>query len=223
MNKIRVLLVDDHAIVRQGFHSLLEKEKDIEVVGEASSGEEGIELAKQLRPTIVVMDIKMPGINGLEATRQIIQYDKSMKIIILTMFSDKDLINQAITAGASGYLSKETVVNDLLTAIREVGQGNAFFSPRISKELLIDEYHHLKSRNLPLTQREIEIFQLVVHGATSKIIGDKLSLSVRTVEKHREQIMKKLNLHDVASLTKYAIERGIIDDMDGKEPSLRVH
>jgi DNA-binding NarL/FixJ family response regulator len=217
MKKINVLLADDHTVVRQGLRSLLAAETDIEVGGEADNGRQTVQLTRQLNPDVVIMDIAMPRLNGLEATRQIVKEGLSAKVLILSSYSDDEFVNQLTEAGAIGYLIKQTAANDLIRAIREAYAGNAFFSPSISKRLL-EHYReaYLKGKPLqkhaePLTSREFEVIQLVAEGKVNKQIAAELCLSVKTVEKHRQQVMNKLNIHDVAGLTRYAIARGIIE------------
>ncbi len=217
MNKINVLLADDHTIVRQGIRSLLATEPDIEVVGEAENGRQAVQMAKSLSPDIVMMDIAMPQLNGLEATRQIVKEGVPTKVLVLSSYSDDEYVHQLTEAGATGYLIKQTAANDLIKAIREAYKGNAFFSPSISRRLL-DYYResYLKGRspikhNDQLTPRELEVLQLVAEGRVNKQIAADLGISIKTVEKHRQQVMNKLNIHDVAGLTRYAIARGIIE------------
>jgi DNA-binding NarL/FixJ family response regulator len=218
MKKISVLLVDDHTVVRQGFRSLLSAESDIEVVGEAENGRQAVQLTRQLSPDVVVMDIAMPQLNGLEATRQIVGAGLPAKVLILSSYSDDEYVQQSTEAGASGYLLKQSAADDLLEAVREIAQGNAFFSPAILKRLL--EFYRescLKGRpssprNGPLTSREQEVLQLVAEGQLNKQIAGALSISVKTVEKHRQQLMNKLNIHDIAGLTRYAMARGVVEN-----------
>jgi DNA-binding NarL/FixJ family response regulator len=217
MKKINVLLADDHTVVRQGLRSLLMVESDIEVVGEADNGRQAVQLTRQLNPDVVIMDIAMPRLNGLEATRQIIKEGLTAKVLILSSYSDDEFVDQLTEAGAIGYLIKQTAANDLIRAIREANEGNAFFSPSISKRLL-EHYResYMKGKPpqksaAPLTSREFEVIQLVAEGKVNKQIAAELCLSVKTVEKHRQQVMNKLNIHDVAGLTRYAIARGIIE------------
>lgn len=217
MKTINVLLADDHTLMRQGLRSLLVAEPDIAVAGEAENGRQAVQMTRQLGPDVVIMDIAMPKLNGLEATRQIIKEGYSSKVLILSSYSDDEFVNQLTEAGAIGYLVKQTAANDLIRAIREAYAGNAFFSPSISKRLLEhyrEAYLNGKSPRQhvePLTSREFEVVQLVAEGKVNKQIAAELCLSVKTVEKHRQQVMDKLNIHDVAGLTRYAIARGIIE------------
>src|SRR5436190_8552675 len=217
MQKITVLLADDHTLVRQGFRALLEAEPDIAIVSEANTGRQAVQLVRKLRPDVVLMDIAMPLLNGLEATRQIIKEVPSSKVLVLSSYSDDEYVHQLTEAGAAGYLIKQTAANDLIKAIREAYKGNAFFSPSISKRLL-DYYREaylkgkpIKKHGEQLTSRELEVLQLVAEGKVNKQIAADLCISIKTVEKHRQQVMNKLNIHDVAGLTRYAISRGIIE------------
>ena len=217
MKKIGVLLADDHAVVRQGLRALLEAEGDIDVVAEAENGRQAVEQAKKTLPDVVVMDIAMPGMNGLEATRQIVRNVPSSKVLVLTSYGDDDCMMQSIEAGATGYLVKQTAATDLLKAIREVSQGNTFFSPPITKRLRQQASEALAGGHLPasttsrLTSREAEVLQLVAEGFANKQIASELSISIKTVEKHRQQAMNKLNIHDIAGLTRYVISKGWVE------------
>ena len=221
MEKIRVLLVDDHTVVRQGLRVLLEAEADIAVIGEAETGRQAVQLATKLIPDVVVMDIAMPMLNGLEATRQIIKALPNAKVLVLSSYSDDEYVHQLTEAGAAGYLLKQTAAGDLIKAVREARKGNAFFSPAISKRLL-EHYREAFLRGIPvrkrtdlLTSRESEVLQLIAEGKANKQIASDLSISIKTVEKHRQQVMNKLNIHDVAGLTRYAISKGIIESNAG--------
>jgi DNA-binding NarL/FixJ family response regulator len=216
MKKIGVLLADDHAVVRQGLRALLEAEGDIAVVGEAENGRQAVAQAKKNLPDVVVMDVAMPGMNGLEATRQIVRNVPSSKVLVLTSYGDEDYVTQLLEAGATGYLVKQTAAADLLRAIREVHLGNAFFSPSIAKRLRQQQSEALAggqpaSRTDRLTSREAEVLQLVAEGFANKQIAAELFISIKTVEKHRQQAMNKLNIHDIAGLTRYAISRGWVE------------
>jgi DNA-binding NarL/FixJ family response regulator len=209
--------VDDHKVVRQGLRALLGAESDINIVGEAESGREAVELACTLKPSVVVMDISMPHLNGLEATRQIIRQCRSARIIVLSSYSDDEYVQQLTEAGAVGYLVKDSSVNEVVKAVREAAKGNTFFSPSIAKRLL---NHYRRSpgstgnpvkRSMCLTSRENEVVQLVAEGLANKQIASELALSIKTVQKYRQQVMDKLNIHETAGLTRYAISRGIIE------------
>src|ERR1051326_4387250 len=193
MQKITVLLADDHTVVRQGIRALLESEEDMSVAGEAENGRQAVQMAKRLQPDVVVMDIAMPSLNGLEATRQISRESPKSRVLILSSYSDDEYVQQLTDAGASGYLVKQTAAQDLVAAIREANKGNAFFSPAISKRLL---EHYRASIGKPpgdrkspkLTPRELEVLQLIAEGYANKQIAGELFISIKTVEKHRQQI-----------------------------------
>jgi DNA-binding NarL/FixJ family response regulator len=212
---ITVLLAEDHLIVREGLRTLLQAEADLEVVGEAASGRQAVELTKKLRPAVVVMDIAMPLLNGLEATRQILKAVPATRILILSAHSDDAYVEQAIALGAAGYLIKQTAAHVLPKAIREVQKGNIFFSPAIAKRL--DHQKSSERAGLPrkqsvrLTSREMEVLQLIAEGKANKETAAELGIGIKTVEKHREHLMEKLNIHDTAGLTRYAISAGIIE------------
>jgi len=216
MKKIRVLLADDHNVVRQGLRALLEAEQDIEVIGEAENGREAAQLAKRHLPDVVVLDVAMPVLNGLEAMREIARDVPSAKVLILSSYSDDEYVQQLTEAGAAGYLAKQTAAHDLLEAIREAHKGNAFFSASISKRIL-EQCHDafvrggsVRKRTNRLTSREAEVLRLIAEGQANKQIASELSISIKTVEKHRQQVMNKLNVHGVAGLTRHAIAKGIV-------------
>jgi len=217
MQMIKVLLVDDHTVVRQGLRALLVADGDIEIVGEAENGREAVALAQEKMPHVVVMDIAMPGLNGLEATKRILKQNPLIKVLVLSSYSDDEYVQQLIDAGAVGYLAKQSAANDLLRAIRETHKGNVFFSPAIAKRLK-DLSHAAtsstgatKRRGDILTPRESEVLQLIAEGKANKQIAADLSISIKTVEKHRQQVMNKLNIHDVAGLTRHALAKGVIE------------
>ena len=216
MKKIGILLADDHAVVRQGLRALLEAEGDITVMGEAENGRQAVALARKAAPDVVLMDVVMPGMNGLEATRQIVRHVPSAKVLVLTSYGDDDYVTQLLEAGAAGYLVKQTAAADLLKAIREVHRGKSFFSPSIAKRLRPQNGENGASgpptfRQERLTSREAEVLQLVAEGFANKQIAAELSISIKTVEKHRQQAMNKLNIHDIAGLTRYAIAKGWVE------------
>lgn len=213
MKRIAVLLADDHQIVREGFRSLLDHERDIEVVGEAANGREAVQLARKLRPAVVVMDIAMPLLNGLEATRQIHKSFPEIKVLILSAHSDDAYVDQATLYGAAGFLLKQSSSYDLAHAIREVQTGNTFFSPAISRRMkqTVDRNGNFKKKNTRLSSREIEVLQLIAEGMPSKKVALELGVSFKTVDKHRQHLMDKLDIHDAAGLTRYAIAEGIIE------------
>ncbi|HUR45648.1 MAG TPA: response regulator transcription factor [Candidatus Saccharimonadales bacterium] len=218
--KITVLLADDHAVVREGLRLLLESTEDIQVVGEVENGRKAVEMAKSLRPDVVLLDLAMPNLNGLEATRQILKEVPGVKVLILSSFSDDDRVQELIEAGAIGYLAKQTAAHDLVKGIREAKKGNATFSPSISRRLLekcretFVNGGAVKRKGNTLTTREAEVLQLIAEGYANKQIAAELGISIKTVEKHRQQVMNKLNIHDVAGLTRHAIQKGIIDPVE---------
>lgn len=211
VKKIKIILADDHTIFREGLRALLENEHDIEIIGETSNGANAVELAREKKPDVIVMDITMPELNGLLATSKIKSFRPETGVVILTMSEDEELVEQAIQAGVNGYLVKETASSDLLAAIREVNKGNAFFSPSVSKVLLAKKQNILTPGSVPqLTFREKEVLQLIAGSKTNKEIGVLLNISPKTVDGHRQQIMEKLDIHDIAGLTRYAIQKGFL-------------
>ena len=217
MKRITVLLAEDHEIVREGFRCLLRHEKDIEVVGEAETGRQAVQLTRKLRPAVVVMDIAMPLLNGLEATRQIRKDCPETKVLILSAHSDDAYVEQVAALGAAGFLLKQTSSHVLAVAIREIQKGNTFFSPVISKRLQ-DRSRNLMARGTPsktasnrLSSREVEVLQLIAEGKPNKQVAAELGVSFKTIDKHRQHLMAKLNIHDTAGLTRYAISAGIIE------------
>lgn len=216
MNAIRVILAEDHTIVRKGLRSLLEGEEDIEVIGEAGDGKEAITLVEQKKPDIVVMDIGMPELNGLEATRRIKKRFPETKVLILTMHTNEEYVFEILQAGASGYIVKKAAPTELVSALRAVKRGESFLSPSISKKV-IDEYlqraGEAKRRGAfeLLTDREREVLQLIAEGNSTRGIAGRLFISTKTVETHRSNLMEKLDLHGTADLTRYAIRMGIVD------------
>jgi DNA-binding NarL/FixJ family response regulator len=206
MIKISVLLVDDHEVVRQGLRALLEAQQDMEVVGEAKDGREAITKAREKSPDVVVMDISMPGLNGLEATREISRALPSTKVLVLTSYDDDDCIAQMTRAGAVGYLTKRSAANDLSEAIRLVRRGRSFYTPDIAKRIREKEDETV-TRGSALTMREEQVLQLVAEGFPNKGIAAQLGISVKTVEKHRQAVMNKLNIHETAGLTRFALSK----------------
>jgi DNA-binding NarL/FixJ family response regulator len=217
MKRITVLLADDHLVVREGFRNLLEREEGIEVVGEAKDGRQAVAMAAKLRPDVMLMDIAMPLLNGLEATRQLMKALPATKVLMLSAHSDDAYINSAAEAGAAGFLLKQTSAHDVRGAIRDVMQGKTIFSATVAKRL--DRLNpisrgrtgQLKKKAAALTSREMEVLQLIAEGEANKRIAAELAISIKTVEKHREHLMQKLDIHDTAGLTRYAIGAGIIE------------
>ncbi len=205
-NKISVLLVDDHGLVRRGFRRLLEDEPDITVVGEAGDGAEAVRLTKQLKPTVVVMDCAMPGTSGLIATRKILETTPEQAILVLSMHSEETLVRQALEAGARGYVLKNAVDLELAAAIRKVAEGQQVLDPQVARRASLKG-----ERNGGLTPRELEILQLIVDGKSNKEIADQLGLSVNTVAVHRANIMDTLGIHKAAELVVYAIRNGLVN------------
>lgn len=210
MEKIKVLLAEDHTIVREGIKSLLASQGNISIVGEASDGREAVEMARRLLPDLVIMDISMPLLNGLEATRQIREKLPQCKILVLTVHDNREYVHQILKAGASGYLVKKTAASTLFEAIQAVYQGEAFFSPSISKILMEDFIEKRGEDEEPLSPREREILQLVAEGRSNKEISEILCLSVKTIESHKENIKRKLGIQDHAGMIKYAIRKGLV-------------
>lgn len=210
---IKILLADDHEIMRAGLRSLLDKEPGMEVVAEAENGRKAVQLARELSPDVVVIDVTMPDLNGIEATRQILSEVSAVKVLALSMHSDEQFVVEMLTAGASGYLLKDCAVDELCTAIRAVVANQTFLSSEIANVVVKDYLRRLSIKDFSpgsvLTSREREVLQLVAEGKTSKKIASLLHVSVKTVEAHRQQIMDKLGIRSVAELTKYAIRKGI--------------
>jgi DNA-binding NarL/FixJ family response regulator len=217
MNRITVLLAEDHQMVREGFRSLLEHESDIEVVGEAATGREAVRLTRKLQPAVVVMDIAMPLLNGLEATRQIRKDFPDIKVLILSAHSDEAYVERVTTLGAAGFLLKQTSSHFLAKAIRHVQKGNTFFSAAVAKSIGGRDRNQRagagksKRRTNRLSSREVEVLQLIAEGKPNKQVATELGVSFKTVDKHRQNLMTKLDIHDVAGLTRYAIAEGIIE------------
>jgi DNA-binding NarL/FixJ family response regulator len=215
--QITVLLAEDHAIVRQGLCSLLRADGHFLVAGEARTGREAVELAQTLRPDVILMDIAMPVLNGLEATRQILAANPAAKVVVLSAHSDDVYVERMNAAGVAGFLEKQTSAEILTKAIMEVVAGRTYFSPSIAKRLRAeqgkprDREGLLKAHSSRLTSRECEVLQLVAEGAANKQVAAELGISIKTVEKHRQHLMDKLSIHDTAGLTRYAIAQGIIE------------
>ena len=214
---ISVLLAEDHAIVRQGLCALLNADGNIKVVGEARTGREAVDLARTLRPDVILMDIAMPVLNGLEATRQILAANPKAKIVILSAHSDDEYIERMSTAGVAGFLEKQTSAEVLTNAIRDVANGGRYFSPSVAKRMHgaagkpLDRDGFHKANASRLTSRETEVLQLVAEGAANKQVAAALGISIKTVEKHRQHLMDKLDIHETAGLTRYAIAAGVVE------------
>ena len=217
MKQITVLLAEDHTIVREGFRKMLELEKDFQIVGEAQDGRQAVAMVKKLRPEVVLMDIAMPLLNGLEATRQVLKAFPATKIIMLSAHSDDAYVTDATESGAVGFLLKQTSAHDVCQAIREVQKGKTFFSPAIARRQdrlnppPLTRMGGLKKKAAQLTSRELEVLQLIAEGKANKETAVELGIGMKTVEKHREHLMQKLDIHDTAGLTRYAISAGIIE------------
>ncbi|MEZ5402533.1 MAG: response regulator transcription factor [Bryobacteraceae bacterium] len=205
------MLADDHAVVRNGFRMILNSQEDLEVVGEASNGREAVELATQLLPDLVVMDVTMPELNGIEATRRICESAPRTRVLALSMHKDSVYVREILRAGAKGYLLKDSSEDDLLAAVRAVSRGEGFLSPGVADAVLNDYRKHVTDPLDLLTSREREVLQWVAEGKTNKEIAQALNLSVYTVEAHRGRIMEKLNLHSTGELVRFAVRNGIID------------
>lgn len=217
MKTITVLLAEDHMIVREGFRMMLGLDADLQVVGEAQDGRQAVTMAEKLRPDVVLMDIAMPRLNGLEATRQILKVQPEIKILILSAYNDDAYVNDAIRSGAMGFLLKQTSARDVCQAIRQVHGGTAFFSASISRRLTQLNSHPqerastFRKAAVLLTSRETEVLQLIAEGKANKETAAELNISIKTVEKHRGNLMAKLDIHDTAGLTRHAIAVGIIE------------
>ena len=215
MNALRILLADDHTIVRHGLRKILEENRDWQVVAEAGDGREAIRLAGDLQPDVAILDIGMPLLNGIEATRQIVRRAPEVKVLILSMHSDEAYIIQALQAGARGYLLKDTADAELIDAVLAVTRGKSFFSPAVARVMLDDYVRRLQERGITdrydtLSEREREIFQLIVEGRTNKEIAEMLGVSPSTIETHRAHIMEKLDVHSAVEMVLYAVRKGII-------------
>jgi two-component system response regulator NreC len=215
MEKIRVFLVDDHTVVRQGLRRILESDEEIEIVGEAGDGRTAIDLVQKLRPHVVVMDVAMPELNGIEATRQIVKRVEGAKVLVLSMHGDDVYVRQALKAGARGYLLKDSEDLDLIKAVKAIKAGGSFFSPPVSKVVLSGYLGDKAGGEIDdgvarLTDREREVLQLIAEGKTNKEVAHALSVSINTVETHRKHIMEKLDLHNTAELVRFAIRTKMV-------------
>ena len=215
MKRIRILIADDHGIVRKGLRLQLEQHKEFDIVGEATEGREAVRMAEELSPDVVIMDIAMPNLNGIQATAQVVKKNPQVGVIILSMYSDETYLMRTLAVGAKGYLLKESAEVDLDNAVRAVAEGKPFFSPAIANALLQDYMRQLQQRGLQdsydlLTEREKEVLQLLAEGKSNKDIANMLNLSTNTVETHRTRLMQKLNLHSSAEIVLYAVRKRII-------------
>jgi DNA-binding NarL/FixJ family response regulator len=215
MKKIGILIADDHGIVRRGLRLQLEQNENFEVLGEAADGREAVRMAEELLPDVVIMDIAMPNLNGIQATTQLVKKNPQIGVIILSMYSDETYLTRTLAAGAKGYLLKDSADVDLDRAVQVVAQGKPFFSPAIADTLLEDYMRQLQQRGLQdsydlLTEREKEILQLLAEGRSNKEVAGILNLSINTIETHRTRIMQKLNLHSAADIVLYAVRKRII-------------
>jgi len=211
MKRIRILLADDHGVVRQGFKMILDAQADMEIVGEAANGREAVEQAERLKPDIVVMDVAMPELNGIEATRRLAESAPHVRVLVLSMHKDSVYVRETLRAGARGYLLKDSGANDLVAAVRAVASGEGYLSPAVSNAVLDDYRRHVTNAIDLLTSREREVLQMLAEGKTNKEIAATLNLSVYTVDAHRGHIMEKLNLHSINELVRFAVRNGMID------------
>jgi DNA-binding NarL/FixJ family response regulator len=209
--KIHILLADDHAVVRQGFKMILAAQPDMEIVGEAGNGREALDLAGQLQPDVIVMDVAMPELNGIEATRRVADLSPRSRVLALSMHKDSVYVREILRAGARGYLLKDSIASDLLAAVRAVARGEGYLSPGVSDAVLNDYRRHVTDPIDLLTSREREVLQMIAEGKTNKEIATVLNLSVYTVDAHRGRIMEKLNVHSVTDLVRFAVRSGLVD------------
>lgn len=210
-HKIRILLADDHSVVRQGFSAILRTQEDMDVIAEATNGREAIEKALALKPDVIVMDVAMPELNGIEATRRIQEEAPRSRILALSMHKDAVYVREILRAGARGYLLKDAIDTDFISAVRAVARGDGYISPAVSEAVLSDYRRHVTNPIDLLSSREREVLQMIAEGLINKEIATKLGLSVYTVEAHRGRLMEKLNLHSTSELVRFAIRNGLID------------
>lgn len=210
-HKIRILLADDHSVVRQGFSAILRTQADMDVIAEATNGREAVEKALALKPDVIVMDVAMPELNGIEATRRIQEEAPRSRILALSMHKDAVYVREILRAGARGYLLKDAIDTDFISAVRAVARGDGYISPAVSEAVLSDYRRHVTNPIDLLSSREREVLQMIAEGLINKEIATKLGLSVYTVEAHRGRLMEKLNLHSTSELVRFAIRNGLID------------
>jgi DNA-binding NarL/FixJ family response regulator len=208
---INILLADDHTIVRQGLKLILSAHSDLHVVGEAANGKEAVELAAKLKPDIVLLDVAMPELNGIEATRKMVEANSRLRVLVLSMHKEAVYVREILRAGARGYILKDAIDTELLNAVRSVARGDGYISPAVSGALLNDYRKDVTDPVDLLSPREREVLQLIAEGKTNKEVATKLNLSVYTVDSHRGKIMEKLNLHSTGELVRFAIKRGLVD------------
>lgn len=208
---IKILLADDHTIVRQGLQLILSAHSDLQVIGEAANGREAVELAGKLRPDVVLMDVAMPELNGIEATRRMVQANARIKILVLSMHKEAVYVREILRAGARGYILKDAIDKELLSAVRSVAKGDGYISPAVSGALLNDYRKDVTDPVDLLSGREREVLQLIAEGKTNKEIATRLNLSVYTIDSHRGKIMEKLNLHSTGELVRFALKHGLAD------------
>jgi len=208
---IKILLADDHTIVRQGLKLILSAHSDLQVVGEAANGREAIELAAKLKPDIVLMDVAMPELNGIEATRRMVEANGRLRVLVLSMHKEAVYVREILRAGARGYILKDAIDTELLNAVRSVARGDGYISPAISGALLNDYRQTVTDPIDLLSSREREVLQLIAEGKTNKEVATRLNLSVYTVDSHRGKIMEKLNLHSAGELVRFAMKHGLVD------------
>ena len=211
MKKTRILLADDHRMVRQGFRLILQAQEDMEVIGETGNGREAVELAKSLKPDVVVMDVTMPELNGIAATRRIREAEPFVRVLALSVHRDGIYVRETVRAGAEGYILKESADSELIAAVRAVAQGNSYLSAEIAGAVLKDYRKHATNPLDLLSSREREVLQHIAEGKTTKEIATSLNLSVYTVDGHRTRIMEKLGLHGVGELVPFAVRNGIVE------------
>lgn len=210
-HKIRILLADDHSVVRQGFSALLRAQADMDVIAEATNGREAVEKARELQPDVIVMDVAMPELNGIEATRRIQEEAPRSRVLALSMHKDAVYVREILRAGARGYLLKDSIDVDFISAVRAVARGDGYISPAVSDAVLSDYRKHVTNPIDLLSSREREVLQMIAEGLINKEIATKLNLSVYTVEAHRGRLMEKLNMHSTSELVRFAIRNGLID------------
>jgi two-component system, NarL family, response regulator NreC len=216
MPEVRILLADDHSIVRRGLKSALEEDADFTVVGEAGNGREAVQMAQLLQPDVAIVDIAMPQLNGIDATAQILKVSPGTGVVILSVHSDETYILRALSAGARGYMLKDTAENEVISAVRALAEGNSWFSPAIARMLLDEHVHYLRKKGLEdtydlLTDREKQVLQLLAEGRSNKEVANVLNVGVSTVETHRMNLMQKLDLHSTADIVLYAVRKRVIN------------